>query len=88
MISMLKRLLPEFKPHLWKLVFALLLGAIMSASKALIPNLFQDLMEAWEVNDRKLSLYIPFLICGVWLFVSILRFFHMYIMRFITEIIK
>ncbi len=87
MISMLKRLLPEFKPHIWKLVFALLLGAIMSASKALIPELFTDLTEAWDNNNKDQSLYIPFIICGVWVFVSILRYFHMYIMRFITEVI-
>lgn len=87
MISMLKRLLPEFKPHIGKFAFALLLGAILSGLKALIPDLFTGLTDAWEVNDKDKSLYLPFIICGVWIIVSILRFFHMYIMRFITEVI-
>jgi len=87
MISMLKRLLPEFKPHIGKFAFALLLGAIMSGLKALIPDLFTGLTDAWEVSDKDQSLLLPFIICGVWIIISILRFFHMYIMRFITEII-
>ncbi len=84
---MLRRLLPEFKPHLASLLFAFALGAIMSGIKALIPDLFHDLTEAWRIQDKVTSFEVPFIICGLWVVISILRYVHMYIMRYITEII-
>ncbi len=80
-------ILKEFLPHKGKLILAFVLGALMSLGKSSIPKLFEFLTEAWTSGDEQMTLLLPLALSSIWLCVSVLRFFHLYIMRMISEVI-
>ncbi len=81
-----KRLLSQLKPYKKRLSFIITLGFMISLLKALIPELMRQLTEkAWVSNDRELALYIPIAIGAIWCVVNILRYFHLYWMKYVGE---
>lgn len=78
---------PELKPHLNKLFVVLFLGMIISALKAYTPDLLGQLPEAWAQKDYQRSLRIPILISALWMVAAAARYYHLFWMRYISDII-
>jgi ATP-binding cassette subfamily B protein/subfamily B ATP-binding cassette protein MsbA len=78
---------PELRPHGWRLVLVLLAGALVSAFKSTLPKLIEMLFGAWVSQDARLSYMLPPLLAAAWILSSAFRYYHMYWMQFISELI-
>lgn len=79
---MFKIVWPELRPYKWTLIYVIVLGALISGPKSLIPILVGDLAEAWETGDKTAAYLLPFTIAVLWVCVGGLRFFHLFWMKF------
>ena len=82
-----KILWPEIKPHRKRLILVTLFGILISASKALTPELLRRLPEVWKAGDVEQTYRIPIYIAGLWIFSAILRYFHLFWMLYISELV-
>lgn len=81
-----KQLIYLLKPYKARMTLVISLGIIIAIFKSSIPYLMKQLTEkAWVNEDRELAIYIPLTIAGVWIIVNILRYVHMYWMKYIAE---
>lgn len=82
-----KMLWPELKAHKRRLFFVILFGILISGLKGLTPELLRRLSDAWSTGDQTLSWQIPVAICGVWMVAAALRYYHLYWMLYISELV-
>ncbi len=82
------RLWPELRVYKRRLLLILFIGALTSGLKALTPELTRQLEGAWSRGDHRLAYLIPLIIAGVWILASIGRFFHLYWMKYISDLIS
>jgi ATP-binding cassette subfamily B protein/subfamily B ATP-binding cassette protein MsbA len=82
-----KFLWPEMKPHGRRLIMVTIFGILISASKALTPELLRRLPEVWKAGDVSQTYRIPVMIAGVWIFSAILRYYHLFWMLYVSELI-
>ena len=82
-----KLLWPELRPHRGRLILVLLTGMMVSASKSAIPELMGMMTRAWEKHDANMAYRLPILIVASWIVACGFRYYHMYWMRFISEMI-
>ena len=82
-----KVLWPEMKPHGKRLIVVTILGILISASKALTPELLRRLPEVWKAGDVQQTYRIPIYIACLWIFSAILRYFHLFWMLYISELV-
>ncbi|NJL24993.1 MAG: ABC transporter ATP-binding protein [Calothrix sp. SM1_5_4] len=87
MNSIFKSLWPELKPHAKRLTLVAVFGMFISGMKAVTPELLGRLPEAWKNGDTRMTYMIPLLIAGAWILSSILRYFHLYWMLYISELV-
>jgi subfamily B ATP-binding cassette protein MsbA len=87
MILIGKILWPELKPYKRRLILVMVTGALVSAFKAAIPELINRLIEVWKVKDMHLAVEYPLLITLTWFIASALRYYHMYWMLYISELV-
>src|SRR5262249_43840657 len=87
MILIGKILWPEMKTHWRRLVLVLITGILVSAFKAAIPELMGMVYKSWEQKDMNMAIRLPAAIAGCWLVSQFLRYFHMYWMLYISEIV-
>lgn len=78
---------PELKPHTRRLVIVFLFGIAISALRATIPELLNRLPKAWEAKDSVQAYRIPLMMAGALIISSALRFYHMFWMRFISDMV-
>lgn len=83
----LKMLWPELKPYRRRMLFVIFTGVLISGFKALTPELMRRLSLAWETKDAELTYQLPILIAGVWIAASVLRYFHLFWMLYISELV-
>lgn len=82
-----KMLWPELKLHKKRMFFVLLFGVLISGLKAVTPELLRRLSDAWTSGDQTLSWQIPVAICGTWIVAAALRYYHLYWMLYISELV-
>jgi ATP-binding cassette subfamily B protein/subfamily B ATP-binding cassette protein MsbA len=87
MILIGKILWPEMKTHGKRLVLVLITGILVSAFKAAIPHLMGMVFKAWEQKDMTMAIQLPAIIAGCWLGSQLLRYYHMYWMLYISELV-
>lgn len=78
---------PELKTHKKRMFFVLLFGVMISGLKAVTPELLRRLSDAWTSGDQTLSWQIPAAICGTWIVAAVLRYYHLYWMLYISELV-
>ena len=78
---------PELKPYSFKLFWVIVFGVLMSALKSAAAPMLNMLMTAWTNHDQKMIYLLPPIMCGVWIVGQFLRYFHMYWMLLIAELI-
>ncbi len=83
-----KRLWPELKPYKNRLLVVLLIGALTSALKAVVPELTRQLEGAWTGGHLDRAYQIPAAIAVIWILASVGRFFHLYWMKYISDLIS
>lgn len=83
-----ERLWPEIRPFKWKLLFVMLLGIAISGLKSTLPKLMQVLSDdGWKDGNEQIALYVPVAIAVMWLFISIFRYFHLFWMKYIGDVV-
>lgn len=83
----LQKLWPELKPYYGKILFITILGAVISGAKAVTPELLRRLQQAWETGDSVSAYQLPILVAVVWTFAGACRYFHLYWMMYISDLI-
>lgn len=78
---------PELRPYRSKLFWVVVTGMLVSASKAAIPELMRRVMDTWSQHDAVLAMRLPLAIAGAWIVASALRYYHMYWMLYISEMV-
>src|SRR5665213_3020773 len=87
MILILRALWPELRAHKKRLVLIIISGVLVSAFKSATPELLRRLMEVWAAKNVTLSYELPVLIAVTWIVAAGLRYYHMYWMLYISEIV-
>ncbi len=82
-----KMLWPEMKLHRKRLLLVLFFGILISATKALTPELLGRLPEVWKSGDTVKAYQIPIAIACVWIGAAALRYFHLYWMLVVAELV-
>lgn len=82
-----KSLWPEFKQHGRKLVLVMLLGVGLAGLKAITPDLTGRMMDAWNQKDSVQAIRLPLYISALWIVANVFRYFHMFWMLYIAELI-
>lgn len=82
-----KMLWPELKTHGRKMIIVILFGIAISGLKALTPELVGRLPEVWKAGDQQKTFQIPILIAATWMFAALLRYYHLYWMLYISELV-
>jgi ATP-binding cassette, subfamily B, bacterial MsbA len=82
-----KMLWPELREHKGRMALVVLFGVLISALKAATPELIGRLPDAWKTGNWELSYQIPLLIALVWILAALLRYFHLFWMLYISELI-
>jgi subfamily B ATP-binding cassette protein MsbA len=88
MIQSLVRVWPEIKKHRRNFILVVVFGVLTSAPRTVIPVLFNKLIEAWNTGDHKTAMLVPPILTLIWIFGSITRYFHLFIMKYTAEIIS
>lgn len=83
----LKTLWPELKPHLSKLIFVFITGAIISGLKAYVPDLIGKLPDVWQAGDWTKAYQIPILISVLWIVSSVLQYYHSYWTLYVSDLV-
>src|SRR6185312_2050371 len=78
---------PELRPYRGKLLLVLFTGVLVSAFKASIPWLMGQLFDAWRLHDPTMAMRLPLVVAAAWILSSPLRYYHMYGMLYISELI-
>ncbi|MGE0528669.1 MAG: ABC transporter transmembrane domain-containing protein, partial [Bdellovibrionales bacterium] len=87
MIMIWKMLWPELRAHGKKMSLVVVFGILISALKATTPELMGRLPKAWSSGDMQLTYQIPLVLAGVWMLAALLRYFHLYWMLYISELV-
>lgn len=82
-----KMLWPELKVYGKKMILVVLFGILISALKALTPEFVGRLPEAWKTGNVQATYLLPVLIATTWIVASVLRYFHLYWMLYISELV-
>jgi len=82
-----KMLWPELRPHGKRLILVLVTGVLISAFKAATPELLGRLPDVWKAGDRAQAMQIPIMIAGAWMIAALLRYYHLFWMLFVSEMI-
>lgn len=82
-----KILWPELKGHTRRLILVVITGVLVSAFKAATPELMGRLVETWKAKDMAMAIQLPLMITLTWLIAAGLRYYHMYWMLYISEIV-
>ncbi len=82
-----KMLWPELRLHGKKMIVVVVLGIFISGLKAVTPELVGRLPEVWKAGDQRQAYQIPILIAGVWMGAAILRYYHLFWMLYISELV-
>ena len=83
----LKTLWPELKPHLPRLIFVLVSGAIISGLKAYVPDLVGKLPDIWQQGDWTRAYQVPILISVLWIISSVLQYYHSFWTLYISDLV-
>ena len=62
-------------------------GIAISALKALTPELLRRLPDVWKAGDVESTYRIPVYIACVWIFSAVLRYYHLFWMLYISELV-
>ena len=87
MTLIIKVLWPELRGHTRRLVLVIFTGILVSAFKAATPELMGRLVETWKAKDMAMAIQLPLLITLTWFIAAGLRYYHMYWMLYISEIV-
>lgn len=87
MRDIFKILGPELKTHSGKMSLVIFFGILISLTKSATPWLLGQLPAAWSASDYKMAYGIPAAITGLWMLGAVLRYFHIYWMLFVSELI-
>lgn len=82
-----KMLWPELKVYGKKMILVVILGILISAIKALTPELVGRLPEAWKTGNVHDTYLLPVLIAASWIVAAVLRYFHLFWMLYISELV-
>lgn len=82
-----KILWPELKPYKRRLILITITGILVSAFKAATPELLRRLMDVWKDKNMELALQLPLAITLTWLIAAGLRYYHMYWMLYVSELV-
>lgn len=85
MIEVWKKLWPEIKPYRKQFAIVILLGLCTNVFKFAIPDLIEQLMTAWNEKDKTTAFLIPPLVAVAWIFASLFRYFHLYLMKYTAD---
>ena len=86
MKELLSRVWPEIKPLKFKLLIALVAGAIMSVATSFISILMEKLVVAWRTVDYEKAWQIPVALVLVWIVIGASRYINMFWIQYISEI--
>ncbi|MGE4132689.1 MAG: ABC transporter ATP-binding protein [Bdellovibrionales bacterium] len=82
-----KMLWPELKLHGKRMALVLIFGIAISGMKSLTPELLRRLADAWKVGDQTMTMQIPLMISAAWIGAAILRYYHLYWMLYVSELV-
>lgn len=86
MKAVIDRVWPEIRPYKAQFIFYIfILGLVMGALKSVGPEITRLMQVAWEQGDRKTAFWLPVALGVTWGAANILRYFHLYWVKFITE---
>jgi subfamily B ATP-binding cassette protein MsbA len=87
MIPTVRRILTEVKPQTKKVVIIALTGLIYSAAYARLILILKDLSEGFERGQQNKVADVAILAFSLALIVAVSRYFHIYLMNYLAEII-
>ncbi len=83
-----KRLLPYLKPYRATIFFTLLLGVLMSSISLGTAKLLKTVVDdIFVAKSSEMLVLAPFIIVGLYLLSGIIRFFHMFLLRYTGDVI-
>ena len=85
MLAIWKKLWPEIREYKKQFIFILLLGVLTDAFQVVIPELLGRLVNAWEIKDERLAYIIHPFFAVLWLFSSIARYYHSYLLKYTAD---
>lgn len=83
----IKRLLKEVVPHKKKILFIAITGISYSAAYARLVMILKDINDSFQTGRQDLVAQVSILALGLALIVAISRYFHIYTMNYVAELI-
>lgn len=83
-----RSLAPELKPHSRRLILVFAVGMIVSALKAVVPEILGRLQQAWQAQDHTMAIQLPLMLTGVWILAAAGRYYHVFWMRYTSDVIS
>jgi subfamily B ATP-binding cassette protein MsbA len=87
MISELRPLLKEVRPHLKKIYIVALTGIIYSAATARMLMILKDLQDSFEKGSTNKVVEISLIAVGLALISAVSRYIHIFLMNYISELV-
>jgi ATP-binding cassette, subfamily B, bacterial MsbA len=85
--TIFKMLWPELRIYGRRLIVVMLLGVFISAVKGVAPDLIGRLPSIWRAGDESKIVEIPLAIAGVWIVAAAARYYHLFWMVYISDLI-
>lgn len=87
MLTIFKKMLRELLPYVKYVIPASLLGLAIAATKSVQPKLIEKLAASWSEQDQHQAVVLPLVIAGIWIIGASFRYFHLYWMKYVAELI-
>lgn len=87
MLSTIRRILLEVKPHTKKLVIIAVTGILYSAAYARLILILKDLSDGFQKGQQSKISDVALWALGLALIVAVSRYFHIYLMNYLAEMI-
>lgn len=84
----LRKILIEVRPHTKKVIIIALTGVLYSACYARLLYILKDLNESFEKGQSSRVADVAFWAFGLALVVALSRYFHIYLMNFVAELVS
>jgi ATP-binding cassette, subfamily B, bacterial MsbA len=78
---------PELRRHGRTIIVVMVLGIFISGMRALLPDLMGRLPGIWQAKDHTKAVEVPLMIAGVWVISAVCRYFHLYWMIYVSDLI-
>lgn len=87
MISEIKRLLKEMRPHLGKIYIIAITGVIYAAGWSQVVFSLRDISDSFSTGNPEKIKQVSYLVISLALGACVARYFHIYLMNYVSELV-